>query len=180
MNIKHISILSLLCCLCGSIFYVIQKELVVFRFSQTILDQSHPAWATNAHKKEITCYFWHNNNWQEEKKECIWSNSKEANLKKIVAIWLTTLDQEQLTTIKITAQLVALNTSGYQAFISFDHHPLPQNGPLYLKLMWIEGLLKTIKKSGITIQSVQFLHNHQPLQDNHLDFSQPWPITGFI
>lgn len=56
----------------------------------------------------------------------------------------------------------------------------PQSYSIHAKLMWVEGLLKTIHSSGLALQSVHFLHNHQPLQDPHLDFTNPWPVHGFV
>ena len=45
--------------------------------------------------------------------------------------------------------------------------------------MWIEELLKTIKESGIPVQTIRLLVYSKPLQDNHLDFSHSWPISGY-
>jgi hypothetical protein len=35
-------------------------------------------------------------------------------------------------------------------------------------------------RAGFSIKKVCFLSHHQPLQDPHLDFTNPWPIDGFL
>lgn len=182
MNIKNISIISFICLTSGCIFFLFHKEFIIIntganQTTHTTTQQTHHY---HAHKKEISCYFWHKNSWQEEKKHCLWSDNKELNLRQVITMWLTTLEQEGALTTKINVQLVALNNTGYMAFLSLDSNPLPQNGAFHYKLLWVEGLLKTIKNSGVVIQSIYFLHNHKPLIDPHLDFSQPWPINGFL
>lgn len=185
MNIKKISIISLLCLISGIIFFLFYREFIIINFNTNNLTLNKPTLDTptinsGTHKKELSFYFWHKNSWQEEKKQCLWSDAKEFNLKQVITTWLSTLEQEGVISTKITAQLIALDSTGYFAFLSFDTNPITQNGPFYTKILWIEGLLKTIKNSGINIQSIHFLHNHKPLIDSHLDFSQPWPINGFI
>lgn len=181
MNTKAIIFLSIACLLCGLCCFLIQREHIIFRFQYPIHSNKHyPINATD--KKQVVCYFWHNNSWHEENHLCLWSDKKETNLKQLLTVWLSTVEQELLrqTVQKTIVQSVAFNQSGHHVFISFDHNPLPQDGPLHLKIMWIEGLLKTIKSNGIIAQCVSFLHNHQILEDTHLDFSQPWPIVGFL
>lgn len=180
MNIKTILLLSLLCLISGSIFFLFHKEYIILRFRHDTLTTDHPLNTHHTYRKTVTCHFWHKNSWQKESQQCLWSDNKETNLKQLISTWLITLEQECSLPTKITTQAVVLNPNGYGAFVSFNQNPLPQNGPLYHKIIWIEGLLKTIRDNGVIIQSIHFLHNHQPLQDPHLDFSQPWPICGFL
>jgi hypothetical protein len=81
---------------------------------------------------------------------------------------------------KVSLQSVVPSPSGVEAYISFDRNPFTKNQSTYEKFMWIEGLLKTVRENGIQLQSIYFLVHHQPLTDFHLDFSNAWPISGFI
>jgi hypothetical protein len=71
-------------------------------------------------------------------------------------------------------------TSSRIIYLSFDHNVLNKEETVFKKWMLIEGLLKTILSSNISITHVQFLVQHQQLHDAHLDFSVPWPVHGFM
>ena len=88
-------------------------------------------------------------------------------------------DDERIVTKKTVLQSALLSQSG-TAYISFDHNVLSKEDPIFKKWMIIEGLLKTIHTNEIPIQQVQFLIQHQQLNDPLLDFSLPWPIHGFM
>jgi hypothetical protein len=73
-----------------------------------------------------------------------------------------------------------VDDGGGTVYISFDRNPFDKQASTYTKLMWIEGLLKTIRDNESTVQQIYFLVHHQPLIDYHLDFSTAWPIVGFL
>ena len=77
-------------------------------------------------------------------------------------------------------EAISLSGSGSDLYISFDRSPLSKGSSTYEKLLWVEGLLKTVRANDSRIQSVHFLVHHQPLVDATLDFSYAWPIGGFI
>ena len=80
---------------------------------------------------------------------------------------------------KVVIQSILTDASGREAFISFDRNPLAKEKSTFQKLMWVEGLLNTIKGSGLPIENIQLLIHHKPLSDAHLDFTHPWPISGY-
>jgi hypothetical protein len=97
----------------------------------------------------------------------------------LINAWLTLLDEENVMSKKVTLQSALMSAHGH-LYVSFDRNPFDENSPTYDTWMWIEGLLKTIRENEPSIQSVHFLVHHHPMEDNHLDFSNPWPITGFL
>lgn len=68
MHIKKISILSLLCLVSGSIFFLFHKKFIIIHFNTKMPSHEAQIHDYHVHKKEISCYFWHRNGWQEEKK----------------------------------------------------------------------------------------------------------------
>ena len=74
----------------------------------------------------------------------------------------------------------ALITPSGISYLSFDRTILNKEETIFKKWMLIEGLLKTIASTNLSITQIQFLVQHQQLQDIHIDFSIPWPIHGFI
>jgi hypothetical protein len=131
-------------------------------------------------KKSVKRIFWHNDGWHIEETDLLWSDDKAENLTRLINSWLTLLDEEKVMEKKVSLQSIVLSPSGHDVYCSFDRNPFNKNNPTYEKLMWIEGLLKTIRENGIKIQQMFFLVHHQPLHDFHLDFSNPWPVSGFV
>jgi len=170
-----------MCFIMGTVFFLIQKEYVIIRLPYHKQTNSHmPSPETDTIKKEISYYFWHKEQWLEEQRTGLWSDNKDINLKHLISTWLTIAQEEGILDHKVQVQAVALNHNGYIAFVSLDQNPIPRNTSIYIKLCFIQGLLKTIQLGGIALQSIYFLHNHAPLLDSHIDFSQPWPIEGFL
>ena len=130
-------------------------------------------------KKQIVLYYFHGDKWKTEKQELLWSESLEKNIFQLINAWLTLLDEERITAKKIMLQSALISTASC-VYLSFDHNILSKEETIFKKWMIIEGLLKTLALNGITISHVQFLVQHQPLHDAHLDFSLAWPIHGFM
>ncbi len=131
------------------------------------------------HKKQITHYYYHGDKWKTEKQEMLWQDSAEKNIFHLINAWLALLDEEHITTKKTTLQS-ALITSAQCVYLSFDHNILRKDETIFKKWMMIEGLLKTMVVNEIPIHTVQFLVQHQPLHDAHLDFSLSWSVYGFL
>lgn len=131
-------------------------------------------------KKPVTLHFWHNNRWYKESVDLIWSDDVVQNSSYLISSWLTLLDEEQKSDVKVSLVDVAITTSGTTALVCLSHSPFNDEDATYAKLMWLEGLLKTVREQIPTVQYLQFLVHHQPMRDYHLDFSHPWPVVGFI
>lgn len=178
MQAKHYIYISCIALITGPLFFAFYNNWIIIhipihrKFTENSQSQSC--------KKNITLWYWHTNNWHQEKKELLWSELNTENLTHIITSWLTLLNEEDMLEKKISLQSVTLSSSGNEAYISFDHSPLGKQWSTHKKLFLLEGLLKTIRESGIKIQQVRFLVHHQPLHDHHLDFSRSWPVTGFL
>jgi hypothetical protein len=90
------------------------------------------------------------------------------------------MDEERLMSKKVSLQSVILTPNEKDAYLSFDRYPFSPESPTVEKFMWVEGLLKTLRDNGISLQGVRFLVHHQEMLDSHLDFSNPWPGIGFL
>ena len=159
------------------LFFVLYNQWIIFCVP---LRNTHEATSSVIiQKKQITHHYFHADKWKAEKQEILWQDSIEKNVFHIVNAWLILLDEEHIIAKKTTLQSVLVAPSR-TIYISFDHNILGKEETIFKKWMLIEGLLKTIRSSGISISHVQFLVQHQPLQDAHLDFSMPWLVNGFI
>jgi len=143
------------------------------RNTKNLLAQNH------VQKKPVALHYWHREKWHSEQTPLIWSNNTTQNVSYLINTWLTLLDEEDIMDKKVSLQAVLLDSSKQEAFLSFDRNPLAENSSTFEKWQWIESLLKTMRTNGVSLQRVRFLVHHQEMIDDHLDFSNPWPLSGF-
>ncbi len=176
-RINHILAASVATTLIGCILFLFHQEIVVIKFGVgTSLNTSSNM---VLQKKLVRLFFWRNEKWESEECELLWPDDKTDALQIMITRWLVVLEEENIIQKKVGVQLTSITTNN-QALVSLDRNPFNKEQSTFEKLLLIEGLLKTIRESGIKIQALQFLVDHKPLQDYHLDFSRAWPISGFV
>lgn len=163
--------------LCGMIFYGFYNNLIIIRLPYKT---QNAVFEHRAHRQHTPLWFWNGEKFISEDKELIISSDTQKTLKDLVSMWLTHLEEEQGLAKMVAVQSVMLDLNAQTAFISFDRSPFKRAQSTFLKLMFLEGLLKTLKESSIPMKKIQFLVNHAPLQDRHLDFSHPWTLEGYL
>lgn len=163
--------------LIGFLFGAWYKELILFRFSSIHFSKEQPT--KPRMKKKYVLSFWRTNKWIKETVELIVSDDVAQTISRISNAWLTLLDEEGELKKRVIVQAVLLS-SAQEAYISFDRNPFEKSASTHEKLLFIEGLLKTLREGGVSIKRLYFQAHYQPLQDYHLDFLNAWPLTGFI
>ncbi|MGE0009870.1 MAG: hypothetical protein AB7F19_04950 [Candidatus Babeliales bacterium] len=177
MTYKKTLFLCVMCLLSAILLFAYMKEWLIIRLPQVhthIINESHIT------KQQVSLWYWRQNRWHHEKTELLSSHSVSDNISQLVSALLVLFEEEKLVDKKVTLQSVTLSSDGMTAFISLDRSPMSKQASVYIKLMMIESILKTLRENGIKIQKVQFLTHHQPMQDMHLDFSNSWVISGFL
>lgn len=164
----------------GMLLVSIHNDWIMFRFPSYVAEVENYINAIAVPKKEVQLWYWHNNQWHNEKTNLIWQPSKTHQIQYLINTWLTFLDEEHIMDKKVSLQTVLLASSDQEALLSFDRMPLDPQSSTFNKWMWVEGLLKTIRENKIPLQRIRLLVHHQPLNDDHLDFSNPWPLHGFV
>lgn len=178
MKNTHLYTITSAASFCAAVlFFAIYNQWIIFRFPLSAQTELLPSAVIQ--KKTITHYYFHGDKWKTEKQELLWSEGNEKNIFQLINAWFTLLDEEHILAKKTTVQSVLISTAAC-AYISFDHNIMGKEDAIFKKWVLIEGLLKTMVINGIAIHHVQFLVQHQPLLDAHLDFSQPWLVHGFI
>ncbi len=175
--------------LCGTVLSIV-CSVVYFAYNNQMIIIKNPFYIRHEksdviehimpQQKGIKHFFWHQDAWRQENVDILWSTQKVHALSSLITSWLTILDEEKINTKKISLQSIAISSNQQEVFFSFDRNPFNKQQSTFEKLLWIEGLMKSIRESGIKIQSIRFLVHHQPLTDTHLDFSNSWPIEGFL
>ncbi len=176
MTQKTIGLLCTISLIAGIALFALQYEWIIIRMPEPTNNSSLQQVKTKQH---VQLHYWHDHRWNSETEELIWSNSIEENLSILVASWLSMLDAEQIIPKKISLQTAVMLPNKQDAYISLDRNPLPKEWSTLSKWMLMESLLKTIR-NNVPIKHITLLVHHQPIRDPHLDFSNPWPVTGFL
>jgi len=163
----------------GMLFFLLYHKILIvhWSFPSKIFSSEH---VEPVLKKTLTFFFWKNQRWNKEDAEILWHSNEAQRILYLSNRWLTFLDEEQVLEKKVTVQDACLSQPGKEAYVSFDCTPFSKNISTRQKLMLIEGLSKTLQTAGISVQTIFFLVDHAPLHDPHIDFSQGWPLKGFV
>ncbi|MCK5632771.1 hypothetical protein KAH94_03415 [bacterium] len=172
-------IVSVLFFFIGFLYFASNHGWLIMRFPSYKSEIQQTQKNLRAHKKKVKLIFWHNKKWNHETVEILATNDDAQTTAHLINNWLTLLDEENIMTKKVTLQS-ALISQNRQLYLSFDRNPFDEQSSTYKKTKWTQGLLKTVLQSAISVQSIQFLVHHQTMNDYHLDFTNPWPINGFL
>ena len=173
----HYLYLSIILFIIGMLFYGMYNEMIIIRlpFKRIGTAVQHD----ESQRKSVKLTYWNGEAFTIDDKELLFSKNTLRTLHDLIATWLIIQEEEHFMPKKVALQSVMLDASGTEAFISFDRNPLPKEKSINQKLLWIEGLLKTIKDSTLAILKVRLLASVKPLHDAHLDFTHSWPIAGY-
>jgi hypothetical protein len=177
MNNKNYIILCVAAFITGLLLFAYHKEYIIFNFHRKLNNESFQA---SVQKQTIPIHFWHQNEWHSDQVSLLFSDDSTANMQQLVSRWVQLLNEEKIIKKKVALESVAITFDKQELIISFDKIPWNKEWNTYDKWMTVEGLLKTVKEVDRSIKKVRFLVNQQLLQDIHLDFTNPWPIEGFI
>lgn len=175
---QQIYILSFIFFILGVIFFAIQKEFIIFRLPFKKIEIANFN-KCHTSRKTITFYYYNNIKWITENIDILISENVEDNIQKIINTWLNLLDEEKIIE-KISLQTALISENSNELYLSFDRNLVNEENSTMQKLMLIESLLRTLRDNDIKISKVNFLVHHQIMKDHHLDFSNPWPIEGFL
>jgi len=179
---KLVKSIILVCFLLGFIYYLVQQHrlVVFFNFPKFFKESKFDVESLTSKQQNYTLYFWKNDKFFSEESSVVWSSDSAENLKNLVNAWLSFAYQNKFMDKKVVAKSVSLTQSGQEVYVSFDGSPISLNWPIFKKWHFMEGLLKTIRESGVRLNLIYFREKNMPLEDEQLDFSQGWPAEGYI
>ncbi len=179
MKTRTFFILTLICCVAGVIFFLIQRNWVIihFTFSPHHNGSSNTEEKCTAVQKKIKFFYFKNNKWHTEQINLVWDDQNNTmNMQQLVKQWLTLLQDEHLLPAHVNLVSVALSSQGGDAYISFDTSLFSPDQSIMKKWLILESLFKTMHDAAVPIYSVMFLVHNKPMVDDHLEFSQPLPV----
>lgn len=175
MKSKTYSILSMSLFFLGVLMYAWYHEYIIINPRKSFF--VNPS-ENNTQKQKITLHHF-KQTWHKDHVQILLSSNTAQNAQLIVGRWLENALEEGLIKKKTSLQTIFI-TQNQELILSLDRCPFNKESSTFDKWMIIEGLLKSIKENTTQTKKVLFLVNHQPLIDTHLDFSNAWPIEGFL
>jgi len=175
---KRYLFLSALMIGAGIFFYAFYREILIINLPLT--KQYNAAEYRTAQQKKIRLFYRNGEQFIEGEKELIESANPQDILTSLVARWLTFLEEEEVLPKKVTVQSVLIGNQKQTAYISFDRSPFTKDQSTFEKIVFLEGLFKSLKTNSTLIKKVRILVNHKPLQDPHIDGEHDLTVLGYL
>jgi hypothetical protein len=167
---------------CGAVFFLIQRNWLIVQLtlgSDDIEEMVRSAKENVVLRKKVRFYYWKDDKMEIESANFIWLNNRSENLKHLVNNWLAFLCEERIINKRVLLDSVAISKDGQSVYFSFDQNPFNREWAIIDKWNFIEGMLQTIRNVDKEVKRLIFLKEGHIIEDDHLDFSQPWPVEGF-
>lgn len=178
MRKKLILVITLTLTCLGIIYFAVKHHYIILNFSSPTANQTYSS--SSGKKKKALILYWNNDQWHQEEVSLLFNEHAYHTIYHLISQYLQLLLDESIIKQRTVVQQVLINYDDQEAYISFDRVPWHKESCTTDALMIIEGILRTIKINEPRIKKVRFLVNHQPMVNNHLDFSNAWPIEGFL
>jgi len=162
-------------------FFLYQDILVVRWMRQTSLDARMLAYSKKhvSVRKSLPFYFWRDERLCKEMRDFLWHDDQTENFRAITGNWLSFLYDERAITKLVSVEASALSDLEHEVYLSLDQSPFERDWPIFKKWHLVDALGKTLRGVSDKVQTFVLLVDGRPMVDEHLDFSQGWPIDGF-
>jgi len=163
----------------GMLFFLYHSEVIVLRWPMRASLVGTSSVSTTSRKVATLTFFKHGT-FKTEQQELLWSEQLQENIRYLISTMLAVWEDERVTQKKVTLQSAILSPSGQTLYLSFDRVPFDKEASTFCKWHAIEAILKTLRDNEVGTREVYFLAHHEEIVDSHLDFSNPWPLRGFL
>ncbi len=171
------------CFVLGCVYFLIHQERLIVLWSKSrgadnvALQRLRDSFTK---KKNVKLYYWKENRFCFEEVVPVWFSDEEENIKYVINSWLNLAYQEQVLDRKFFLTAVGLVQFGQGVYFSFDGSFFGKDWSIVKKWYFVESLLKTVREVFPGLGTAYFRIKHQLFEDDHLDFSQGWPMGGFL
>ena len=180
MNKIKIISLSLCASILGFLLYAWSVNWIIIATPSILTTSAKSLPSKMPIKKSIDLYFFKNQQWLHEN---IVVSTPQDDLKQLEIILnklCTLLEEEQLIGSNIQIHNIACTADESELLISCTKNPFADCKNIYEKLILLETFLKNIRNHTKQLFHVRFLLLHEPLRDEHINFSMAFPSTGYL
>jgi hypothetical protein len=158
------------------LIFALSHEYIIINYGSKITAQEIDA---IAYKKNVTLYLYTSNMSYNEEIPLLTTSDLTHTIEQLISQWLSYAIQQKAIK-KIRLQHAVLSFNGTELFLSFDACLWDNQASTFERWMIIESILKTVHTYQSSIKKVRFLIDDQILSDRYLDFTNAWPIEGFM
>ena len=180
MNKIKLLSLSFCACIFGFLLYAWSVNWIIIAIPCTLTTPAKSLTPKTPIKKSFDLYFFKNQQWLHEN---ITVSAPQDDLKQLEIILnklCTLLEEEHLISSNIQIHNIACTADESELLISCTKNPFTDCKNIYEKLILLETFLKNIRKHTKQLFHVRFLLLHEPLRDEHINFSIAFPSTGYL
>lgn len=170
--------LLLFCALVGALVCAYHNHWFILLLPRVTADTQ--GFQAEPESKQISLIWWQDNQWKKESVSMLWPVDICMTSELLIRTWLQVTAEEKNEQYEALLQAVLLSASRKTLFVSFVKSPFNKQWSMQEKLVWIEGLCRTLQANGIPATHIQFLIDHKLFFDPHLEFSCAWPIGGYL
>lgn len=179
MKLRTLVFLSTLALASGITWYAYFNEWIILRNPW-----QNPTQALNPKsrfcKKMVSLFFWRHDRWHTETVSLNLTDDTQEQALCIVQAWVHEAVQLNVMQAHCTLEAALFDTRTQCIYLSFSASPFDTQKATSVTLTVIESLFKTIVHNmPNTIQRVQFLVHHVPLEHPHIECTRPMSISGF-
>jgi len=165
-------------CTSALLLYAFNNQWIIIALPMKVR-QKNPV-QEGAITKKCIMWYWHRGAWQQEEVSLLWHEDLCIRIHTLIARWLSIVQEEQAWPECTPLQTLIAAPNGDHLYCSLERSPFSVHMAIKDKLLWIEGVLKTIRSNETKVRGIQLLVQHQPLIDAHLALNCWWPIEGFL
>lgn len=170
------------CIVAGLFFFLIQQRWLVIHWSYQPLtcESGDEAATSTVVKKKCKIYSFKDDKEFSDEVVILWEpDNNTHNIKQLVSHWTTYQQEEHVLNQSLSLETVAFAVNAQALYLSFNQPMMNREWSTYKKWRILESLLKTIRGADLPITTVRFLVSDEAMSDDHIDFSQDIPVTGF-
>ena len=176
------TIFTFACVVAGLLFFLIQQRWLVIHwsFQPQADDGTQQAIKGTIIKKKCQIYSFKDDKENSDDVIILWeAENNTHNIKELVGHWITYQQEEHVLNQSLSLETVAFAAATQALYLSFNQPMMSKEWSTFKKWSILESLLKTIRGAELAITTVRFLVNDEVMADDHIDFSQDIPISGF-
>lgn len=176
---KYILLSGFLCFSLGALVFFIKRRWLIVNWVPSYSKSfavERSLKKDRSFRRSLSVIFWKDGNLKKESIPVVLFSDKGENLKIIIGAWLSFLNDERVLQKRLKVGSVSVCESGQEAYISFDQVILSREWSINKKWQIIDGICKTVYNFDPEIKYLNFLVRHEPMIDDHLDFTTHWSV----
>jgi hypothetical protein len=178
MRILKYVILCTISILGGVLFLALQQQWLIIHVIAPYISTNFSS-PSNFTVRRIDYTYHKHGDQRLHQQEIIWDSDIQLCALRLISSYCELLEDEKIITSHVAVDSACFDDRKNELIVSFSHNPFNDQQTVATRMVIIEDLLINVRSYFPQLKQVRFLMRHEPLIDSLLEFSFPWPVTGF-